>query len=170
MPNEWWRSFPSPDALDREAIAALLPHRGHMALLDRAAPGPEGCWIGEVLIRAEAFWAAGHFPVPAVQENPRFAIGPIFPGVLMVESAAQLGILHWRHAAGLEDTRGKLMLFKEIRETDFKKEVRPGAVLLIRSVMEKCGRRLMRCSFEGVSPAGEAGIPVFTCAITGLAA
>lgn len=167
---QWWDALASAAALDREAIASLLPHRGHMALLDRAAAGPGDTFLGEVGLRDDAFWVAGHFPVPAGQPAGRFTIGPIYPGVLMVESSAQLGICFWRTRCGVDKTEGKLMVFKEIEKAIFKREARVRETIFIRAGMEKCGLRMMRCNFEGVVRKADGMVePCFSCTITGLA-
>lgn len=166
--NNWWESFSVGCWLDKEGISGLLPHRGHMSLLNRVAEGPDKSLVAEILLAGEAFWVAGHFPVPETQTNKHFTVGPVFPGVLMVESAAQLGICYWRKMMGIERTREKLMLFREITKAVFKKEARPGERLFIIARMEKCSIRMMRCQCEGVVLNATGITPCFECNIAGL--
>ena len=166
----WIHNIDSGPCTDKAAIAGLLPHRGHMALLNRLAPGTDDDMIAEVSISTDAFWAAGHFPVNPDTLDKAFPIGPLFPGVLMVESAAQLSICFWRLKLGVEATARKVMLFKQIDKAVFKREVRPGDVLYIRSRLEKLSLRLMRCHCEGVVlKNGQATPePSFECQIAGM--
>ncbi len=94
----------------------VLPHRDPFLLVSEVTelvPGERarGLWR---LTGDEAFWA-GHFPGR-----------PTLPGVLMVESLAQVGAI-----ALLSDPRfaGKLPLFGGIDKARFRRQVVPGETL-----------------------------------------
>ncbi len=94
----------------------LIPHRPPFLLIDEITevePGQSarGCWH----LTGEEDFFAGHFPGR-----------PTVPGVLMVESLAQLGA-----AAVLADGRyaGRLPLFGGIDRARFRRQVVPGDTL-----------------------------------------
>jgi 3-hydroxymyristoyl/3-hydroxydecanoyl-(acyl carrier protein) dehydratase len=165
----WWDQIPETKVYEKSDIDSLLPHRGDMSFLNRVFEVDAEHVIGEILLTEKDFWAPGHFPPQPVTEETKFPIGPIFPGVLMVESAAQLGIVFWRVKQGIEESAKRTMLFKEIEKASFKREARPGDRILIRCNFEKSSLRLMKCNFEGVVIKSENEVfPCFECRITGL--
>lgn len=166
--SPWWSTFESGQIIEQADIKNLLPHRGDMFFLNRASIINDTI-LGELILKDTDFWTSGHFPVPEKNDGP-FKIGAIFPGVLMVESSAQLGIVFWRNRMGIEATAKKTMLFKSIEKASFNCEARPGDRLLIRCSLNKAGLRLMRCEFEGVvfKPGEEEPHPSFQCNIAGL--
>ena len=66
---------------DREAIGRINPHRFEFAQLDAVCLDDDetGMIVGYRDVRADEFWVRGHIPSR-----------PLFPGVLMIETAAQL--------------------------------------------------------------------------------
>jgi 3-hydroxyacyl-[acyl-carrier-protein] dehydratase len=101
---------------DLPAPADLIPHRPPFLLVDELVSidpgkGASGRWH----ISGDEDFLAGHFPGR-----------PTVPGVLMVESLAQVGA-----CAVLADERfaGKLPLFGGVDKVRFRRQVGPGDVL-----------------------------------------
>ncbi|MDQ6832814.1 MAG: 3-hydroxyacyl-[acyl-carrier-protein] dehydratase FabZ, partial [Chloroflexota bacterium] len=84
--------------LDRTAIEAIIPHRAPFLLVDRIIELEQGkSAVGELDVRADAFWTPGHFPQYAVM-----------PGVLIVEALAQVGAVA---LLSMDEFAGKLAFF-----------------------------------------------------------
>jgi 3-hydroxyacyl-[acyl-carrier-protein] dehydratase len=102
--------------LDHEQIKQLIPHRYPFLLVDRVTEIE-----GQTLIRGfkhisanEPFFQ-GHFPARA-----------IMPGVLIVESLAQLGAILGFIASGNRYEEGYLYLLAGVDHARFKRAVIPG--------------------------------------------
>ena len=111
-----------PGALPRPID--VLPHRDPFLLVSEVTelvPGERAKALWR-LTGDEAFWA-GHFPGR-----------PTLPGVLMVESLAQVGAI-----ALLTDERfaGKLPLFGGIDKARFRRQVVPGEVLELEVTLDQ---------------------------------
>jgi 3-hydroxyacyl-[acyl-carrier-protein] dehydratase len=103
--------------LDIEQIRAVLPHRYPMLLVDRILelePGKRCVGLKNVTANEDFF--NGHFPGQAMM-----------PGVLLIESMAQVG-----GVLLLSDSRfkGKLAVIAGIDNVKFRKPVVPGDVLI----------------------------------------
>jgi 3-hydroxyacyl-[acyl-carrier-protein] dehydratase len=108
--------------------ADVLPHRPPFLLLDRiTALDPGISASGEWVLTGEEWFFPGHFPAR-----------PTLPGVLMVESIAQLGAV-----AVLVDARfsGKLPLFGGIDSARFRRQVVPGDTLAVEIEMGRLSAR-----------------------------
>lgn len=113
--------------LNAQQIMDILPHRPPFLLVDRIVEleaGVRAVGLKQVTINEPFF--VGHFPGY-----------PIMPGVLIVESLAQVG------AVALLDQpefAGKLALFAGIDAVRFKKPVTPGDTLRLEVTLEKMRR------------------------------
>ncbi|HAC64146.1 MAG TPA: 3-hydroxyacyl-[acyl-carrier-protein] dehydratase FabZ [Cyanothece sp. UBA12306] len=101
-----------------ETIQELLPHRYPFALVDRIidyVPGEKAVGIKNVTINEQFF--NGHIPAR-----------PIMPGVLIVESMAQVGGVVLTLLPGM---KGQFFAFAGIDKVRFRRPVVPGDQLMI---------------------------------------
>jgi len=108
----------APKQLTIQEIQALLPHRYPFALVDRIidyVPGQRAVGIKNVTINEPFF--QGHTPER-----------PLMPGVLLVESMAQVGGIILLLMPGME---GKFFGFAAIDKVRFRRIVTPGDQLIM---------------------------------------
>ena len=104
--------------LSSEEILGLLPHRFPFALIDRViehVPGKKAVALKNVTINEPQF--QGHFPNR-----------PLMPGVLIVESMAQVGGII---VTQMPELPKGLFVFAGINNVKFRRPVVPGDQLLI---------------------------------------
>lgn len=109
---------PSQTTFTVEEIQELLPHRYPFALVDRIidfVPGKKAVGIKNVTINEPFF--PGHIPHR-----------PLMPGVLIVESMAQVGGVLLTQLPGM---KGKFFAFAGIDKVRFRRPVVPGDQLVM---------------------------------------
>jgi len=123
--------------LDKEALQAWIPHRGQMQLLDAViwTNEPKTQGLGYRFVRDDEFWVEGHFPAK-----------PLFPGVLMVETGAQLALYLFNARSGTQ----KIPVFLRIEECAFRKAVEPGAHFYVLCQEIKMNRRRFVSQVQGL--------------------
>jgi 3-hydroxyacyl-[acyl-carrier-protein] dehydratase len=121
--------------LDRAGIEALIPHRDPFLLIDRITelePGVRA--VGEHDFTGNEWYQAGHFPG-----------NPIVPGVILVESMAQVSTVL---AMSLPEYRDGLGLFAGIDEMRFKRMVKPGDTGRFEATIDKMRRGFARVNVK----------------------
>ncbi|ADE29520.1 3-hydroxyacyl-ACP dehydratase FabZ [Rickettsia prowazekii] len=106
-------------------IMDLIPHRYPFLLVDRVLkidPNKSIIGIKNVTVNEPQF--TGHFPAR-----------PVMPGVLMVESMAQLAAI--LVAKSLDSTKNKEVFLMSIENTKFRRIVQPGDTMHIHSVIDQ---------------------------------
>lgn len=104
--------------LDLLAIREILPHRYPFLLVDRIVELEGDRIVGLKNVTANEPFFQGHFPEK-----------PVMPGVLIIESMAQVaGVLIGKR---VEDSYKKLMLLASIESAKFRRPVEPGDQLRI---------------------------------------
>lgn len=105
--------------MDIDEIKKVIPHRYPFLLVDKIIemePGKSAVGIKNVSFNEPYF--QGHFPDY-----------PVMPGVLIIESMAQVGAVS---ILSMDKFKGKIPLFAGINKARFKKMVRPGDTLKIK--------------------------------------
>lgn len=96
-------------------ILEILPHRFPFVLVDRVTEiEPYKSIRGYKLVSYNEPWAPGHFPGR-----------PVMPGVLVIESLAQIGSI-LAYASDPFDPKRSLMYFLGIDRAKFRRAVTPG--------------------------------------------
>lgn len=101
--------------LNLEQIKEIIPHRDPFLLIDQIIEMTENKGIGLKQITENEFYFKGHFPDH-----------PVMPGVLIVESLAQVGAVV---LLSKEQFKGKIAFFAGIKEVKFRQSVLPGDLL-----------------------------------------
>jgi 3-hydroxyacyl-[acyl-carrier-protein] dehydratase len=138
--------------VDRDGIYRVNPHRFEfqqldgICLLDRS----QELLVGFRDVRADEFWVRGHIPGR-----------PIFPGVLMIETAAQL--VSYYVMSGPE-RQGDFLGFGGVDGVKFRGTVRPGdRIIMVGKMVENRPRRCV-----GATQAFVNGQMVYEGLITGM--
>jgi 3-hydroxyacyl-[acyl-carrier-protein] dehydratase len=133
------RFDPAKPVMTRADIAKVLPHRDALALIDGIChnDAKEGLAVGWKDVRADEFWVSGHFPG-----------NPLFPGVLLVEAAAQVSLLCYKIV--VPEIAPRLVVFGGIDEVRFRGAVRPGDRVMILIKMIEANRRAARAATQAV--------------------
>jgi beta-hydroxyacyl-ACP dehydratase FabZ len=122
--------------MDIQGIREILPHRYPFLLVDRIEELEPERIVGIKNVTINEPFFNGHFP--------EF---PVMPGVLIVESMAQVaGVLV---LSQIEDRKSKLVLLASIEEAKFRRPVRPGDQLRIE--MKVIKRKASIAKMSGVA-------------------
>ena len=123
-------------AISTEEVGKKNPQAGDMRQLNYVAYVREDkqLAVGIKEVKDDEFWVEGHIPGR-----------PIYPGVLMIEAAAQISSILYHLNAEVNNFMG----FTRCDECSFRGQVLPGDTLAIVSVIRKFQRRRFVCDAQG---------------------
>ena len=111
--------------ISSDDVARINPHRGDMRHLDHVIWMSEtgDCALGVKHVRHDEFWVPGHIPGR-----------PLFPGVLMIEAAAQLSSVQYKSRSTDQKANDERFLgFARCDDVSFRGQVVPGDTLYLLS-------------------------------------
>ena len=134
-----------------DEVGEINPQAGDMRQLDYVSYVNEDNTIaaGVKKVKKDEFWISGHIPGR-----------PIYPGVLMIEAAAQLSSILYHLNADVTHFMG----FTRCDNCSFRDQVLPGDTLAIVSIIRKFQRRRFVCDAQGFVE----GNFIFEAKITGM--
>ena len=138
-------------AISPEKIGEMNPQTGDMRQLDHIAYISEDTQlaVGVKEVKEDEFWVVGHIPGR-----------PIYPGVLMIEAAAQISSVLYH--LNVEDHH--FMGFTRCDNCSFRRQVLPNSTLALVSIIRKFQRRRFVCDAQGYVD----GKFIFEAKITGM--
>ena len=107
--------------MDKEELKKIMPHRDPLLLVDHSELTEDGV-VSEYTVPADAYYTRGHFPG-----------NPIVPGVILCEIMAQGSVLLFQ-----DKLQYKLALYAGMDKVRFKRTVRPGDKIIVRSTLANC--------------------------------
>ena len=124
--------------MDNDQVRHFLPHRDPFLFLDKVISLTEDTVVGIKNVSINEPFFRGHFPSK-----------PIMPGVLIVESLAQLSGILTYHILGVTTPNPEtdMFYFAGIDNARFKKMVRPGDQLRMEVELVRHRRKLFK--FKG---------------------
>ncbi|MBV53845.1 MAG: 3-hydroxyacyl-[acyl-carrier-protein] dehydratase FabZ [Coxiellaceae bacterium] len=124
--------------MDNDQVRHFLPHRDPFLFLDKVISLTEDAVVGIKNVSINEPFFRGHFPSK-----------PIMPGVLIVESLAQLSGILTYHILGVTTPNPEtdMFYFAGIDNARFKKMVRPGDQLRMEVELVRHRRKLFK--FKG---------------------
>lgn len=127
--------------IDAKGIEAIIPHRGHMRLVDEIREFSDTSAVGIKYVRDDEFWCAGHFPDK-----------PIMPGVLQIEALAQTACFVAFKRMDPDEAAQTLGYFTTMEKIKFSHMVHPGDKLELH--VELITSKMKLYKFHGIAMVG----------------
>ena len=109
------------NALNKEQIINLLPHREPMLLIDELVDiVPYKSAVGIINVRKDSFFFQGHFPGQ-----------PVMPGVMIVEAFGQAAAALTASSLNPKEVENKLVYLMSVDKARFRKPIMPDCKLFL---------------------------------------
>jgi len=127
----------SKTVVTKEGVLAVLQQRGRFEMVDGLLHFDlKGeLIVGYKEVRADDWWTTDHIPGR-----------PLFPGVLMIETAAQICTFDFMHRT---EDKNIFVGFGGVNNTRFRATVEPGCRLIIAGKLQRIRSRMFTYSAQG---------------------
>jgi 3-hydroxyacyl-[acyl-carrier-protein] dehydratase len=139
--------------MDVQEISRILPHRYPMLMIDRILEINESSIVGLKNITVNEPHFIGHFPGY-----------PVMPGVMIIESMAQVGGILVATVA--PHTRGRIMFLASVEEAKFRRPVVPGDQLRIKMELIRLKHTVAKMKGEATVDGQVAAEATLMCKLT----
>ena len=131
------------NALNKDQIMKLLPHREPMLLIDELTNiVPNKSAVGVINVKKESFFFQGHFPRQ-----------PIMPGVIIVEAFGQAAAALTAYSLSSAEVEDKLVYLMSVDKARFRNPIIPDCKLFLEIKAIRSRGRVWR--YQGIAKVNE---------------
>ena len=131
------------NALNKEQITNLLPHRGPMLLIDELVNiVPHKSAVGIINVKKDSFFFQGHFPGQ-----------PVMPGVIIVEAFGQAAAALTAYSLNSKEVEDKLVYLMSVDKARFRNPIMPDCKLFLEIEAIRARGRVWR--YKGIAKVNE---------------
>ena len=131
------------NALNKEQITDLLPHREPMLLIDELVNiVPHKSAVGIMNVKKDSFFFQGHFPGQ-----------PVMPGVMIVEAFGQAAAALTAYSLNPKEVEDKLVYLMSVDKARFRNPITPNCKLFLEIKAIRSRGRVWR--YQGIAKVNE---------------
>ena len=131
------------NALNKEQITSLLPHRKPMLLIDELVNiVPHKSAVGIINVKKDSFFFQGHFPGQ-----------PVMPGVMIVEAFGQAAAALTAYSLNPKEVEDKLVYLMSVDKARFRNPIMPDCKLFLEINAIRSRGRVWR--YQGIAKVNE---------------
>ena len=131
------------NALNKEQITNLLPHREPMLLIDELVNiVPHKSAVGIINVKKDSFFFQGHFPGK-----------PVMPGVMIVEAFGQAAAALTAYSLNPKEVEDKLVYLMSVDKARFRNPIVPNCKLFLVIKAIRSRGRVWR--YQGIAKVNE---------------